>query len=122
MKAADVARGVWEAMEARDWARARSLLSDDLVTDWPQTRERIRGGDNFIALNSAYPGDWHITVEEALGDGDRAAVRATIVNGAEIFHASGFYEVRDGRIVRSVEFFADPGAPPYDRSRWAERY
>jgi hypothetical protein len=122
MDAALVVRSVWEGMEARNWDAVRRLLADDLVVTWPQTRERIRGADAFVEVNRTYPGDWHITVEEVLAAGERVAARVTIVNGEDVFYASGFYRVRDGRIVEATETFADPGETPYDRSHLAERY
>jgi len=122
MDAALVVRSVWEGMEARDWEGVRRLLAEDIVVTWPQTRERIRGAETFVVLNREYPGDWHITVEEVLAEGNRAAARVTIVNGKDVFHTSGFYRVEEGRIVEATETFADPGEPPYDRSRLVERY
>jgi hypothetical protein len=109
-------------MEARDWDAVRRLVSEDVIVTWPVTRERIRGGSAFLELNRTYPGDWHITVEEVLGDGDRAAARVTIVLGDQPCHMSGFYRVRDGRITEAVESFASPEEPAYDRSPLAERY
>ena len=122
MDAALVVRSVWEGMEARNWDAVRRLLAEDLVVTWPQTRERIRDADAFVELNRTYPGDWHITVEEVLSEGDRAAARVIVVNGEDVCYASGFYRVREGRIVEATETFADPGQPPYDRRRLAERY
>jgi ketosteroid isomerase-like protein len=122
MNAAAIVRAVWESMEARDWEAVRRLLADDLIVTWPQTRERIRSGDAFLELNRTYPGDWHITVEEVLCEGDRVAARVTIVSGGDTFYTSGFYRVREGRITEATETFAEPGTPPYDRSHLAERY
>jgi len=122
MDAALVVRSVWEGMEARDWDAVRRLVADAIVVTWPQTRERIRGADTFVQLNRDYPGDWHITVEEVLAEGNRVAARVTIVSGKDVFHTSGFYRVEAGRIVEATETFAEPGEPPYDRSRLTERY
>lgn len=40
-----------------------------------------------------------------------------------IYFCAGFYEVRDGRIMRATEYWVTEGGqePPFDRSRWAER-
>lgn len=121
MGASAMVRAMWEGMHARNWDKVRGLLADDLVMDWPQTREVIRGADAFVELNRTYPGQWSIRVEEVVGTATRAAARVTITNGTARFLASGFYTVRDGRIVRGVETFADPGDPPYDRSHLADR-
>ena len=121
MEPGTVVRRVWEAMQARRWDEVRSLLAEDLVVDWPQTRERIRGAQSFVELNRTYPGEWSLAVDEVIADGDRVAARVTIINGDEVFFTHGFYTVRDGRIAAAVEVFAEPTDPPYDRSALAER-
>ena len=37
------------AMNKMDRDAIRSLVTDDFVTDWPQSGERIEGLDNFFA-------------------------------------------------------------------------
>ena len=39
--AAGVVRSFFEAMEARDWTRARTLVADDAAIDWTETAERF---------------------------------------------------------------------------------
>lgn len=113
---------LWRAFDARDWARALGLLSDDFVAYWPQTRERIRGADAFIAVNANYPGCWRCHLQELIPAGDRATARVLITNGADIVHAVSVYRLHDGQITEAVEVFGDAGEPPYDRSRWTERH
>ena len=42
-------------MKANDFLSVGSVLADDFVLDWPQSNERIRGRDNFAAMNEEYP-------------------------------------------------------------------
>ena len=42
---------------------ALPLLSEGFEACWPNTRERIHGRENFIALNENYPGVWRCTVQ-----------------------------------------------------------
>src|SRR5262245_47335820 len=53
----------WQRMSDFDFAGAGELLHEDYVCEWPQSRERIRGRANFVALNAAYPGRWQITIK-----------------------------------------------------------
>ena len=55
----------WAAMGANNFAAAGALLHDDYVLDWPQSGERVRGRDNFVAINAHYPaaGRWQIALE-----------------------------------------------------------
>ncbi|TSD84830.1 nuclear transport factor 2 family protein [Mycobacterium sp. KBS0706] len=117
-----VVTALWRAFDARDWARALGLLSDDFVADWPQTCERVRGADAFIALNANFPGRWRCHLRELIEAGERAVSWVLLTDGNDIVHTVSLYRLRDGQITEAVEVFADSGEPPYDRSRWTERY
>ncbi len=113
---------LWRLFDERRFEETRPLFTEDFVADWPQTRERILGAENFIQLNRAYPGAWSCHLRDIVGAGERLATEVEITDGATVVHAASFYTFQDGRIASVREFFADPGEPPYDRSRWAERY
>jgi len=122
---AAVVRALWERFEARDWDSAAELLDENVVVDWPQTRERIRGRDRVIAVNRNYPEGWTIRVLRVLQDGD-VAVSEVAVDHVDhgTFHAASFFDVAGGRIVRATEYWVDPptGDPPVWRAEWVERY
>ena len=113
---------LWRLFDERRFEEARALLADDFVADWPQTRERIVGPDNFIQLNRNYPGEWRCHLRDLVVAGDRAATEVEITDGKQVVHAASFFTLHGGKIARAREFFADPGEPPFDRGRWVERY
>lgn len=55
MNAAEVVTELWSRIDARDWAGAGELIAPDAVVEWPVSRERIVGRENFIAVQSEYP-------------------------------------------------------------------
>lgn len=60
----------WRHINDRNWDDARALLSDDFEAYWPQSREKIVGPDNFIAINPAsHAADWLIYELPARGSG-----------------------------------------------------
>ena len=122
---AEVVGALWARFQARDWDAAGDLLAEDVVIEWPQTRERMRGRANVIAVNRNYPERWTIRVLRILADGE-IAVSEVAVDHVDhgTFHAASFFEVRDGRIVSGTEYWVDPATddPPAWRARWAERY
>ena len=118
----DTVRALWRAFDEGRFADARPLLTGDFTADWPQTRELIRGPDNFIALNQAYPGRWRCRVENLLREGGRVVSLVEISDGAHRLWATSWFEFEGGKIARAVEFFADAMEPPFDRGAWARRY
>jgi hypothetical protein len=110
----DVVRSFWERMEARDWDDARALLDDDLVVVWPATRERFEGADTFIALNQAYPGDWHISVQSVHADARDALAWVEVRVDGQLSLCAQKATVADRKIVSSIELWIDEGeiTPP----------
>jgi hypothetical protein len=105
----DVVRSFWERMEARDWDDARALLADDLVVLWPATRERFEGADTFIALNQAYPGDRHISVQAVHADGRHVLAWVEVRVGDALSICAQRAVVTDRLIRSSVELWVDEG-------------
>lgn len=121
---ADVARGLWERLEARDWEGVAATLHEDLVLEWPQSGERIRGRANFLAVNQAYPGEWHITVERVVAAEDDVVTLVRVEFADEpgrLDRAATFMRVHDGCIAHIVELWADPFPAAEWRAGWVER-
>jgi predicted SnoaL-like aldol condensation-catalyzing enzyme len=118
-----VAEAVWKALEARDWEAARSLLHDDFVQEWPQSKERIVGRDNAIAINQNFPGGLPtMRFRRTLADGDLAVleVELTYADSSRYLGVS-VIELRHGKVVRETDYFAQPFQAPQWRAQWVER-
>jgi hypothetical protein len=57
-------------MATNDFRSVGSLLADDFELEYPQSGERIRGRENYAALNEEYPahGPWTFTVNQLVAD------------------------------------------------------
>ncbi len=113
----------WAAMHENDFAAAGDFLHDAYVLEWPQSRERIRGRENFVAINTHYPaaGRWHFTVHRLLADGDEAASEVSVTDGVVVARVITFSTVQDGRILKQREYWPDPYDAPAWRAQWVER-
>ena len=112
-----------DRLERRDWAALAALLSDDVVYEMPQTRERIRGRDAYLKFNMDYPGDWHLEPHRILADGPGAALRLDVWVGAERLAACVWLEVTgEGRITRILDYWPEPYEPPPGREHLVERW
>ena len=118
----ETVRALWQLFDEGRFEAVRDLLSDDFVADWPQTCERIRGPENFIALNANYPGKWRCQVERIVVQGDVVVSVVEISDGSHRLYAVSLFTVVEGRIRTAREFFGDVGEPPFERDRWTECY
>jgi ketosteroid isomerase-like protein len=113
----------WAAMQTNDFRRAGEILHDDYVLEWPQSRERIRGRANFIAMNENYPahGRWEFTVHRIVAEGDQAVSDVDVTDGAVTGRVITFSTVREGKILRQTEFWPDPFEASAWRAGWVEK-
>jgi ketosteroid isomerase-like protein len=122
-KAVDLVQKFWRLMATNDFRSVGALLRDDFVLDWPQSGERIRGRDNYAAMNEQYPtttGRWTFTINKLVGGEDQAVSDVTVNDGVQTARAVSFFEVREGKIVKMVEFWPAPFAPRDDRKHLVE--
>jgi ketosteroid isomerase-like protein len=110
----------WQRMGRFDFMGASELLHDDYVCEWPQSQERIRGRGNFVALNSNYPGRWSVEVKRVIGQGDQVASEVALTWENQTVTAVSFFEMRDGKIHREVDYWPEPYAAPKWRAQWVE--
>jgi hypothetical protein len=119
-----VVRRVWESFEARDWDRAADCLADEFVCEWPQTGERFRGRENFIAMNRAHPApNWHLQVRRLVAEQSTVAAEVVVVSDNAVDMCLGFYDVSGGQVVHAVEYWverADKPTPAW-RAAFTER-
>jgi ketosteroid isomerase-like protein len=121
--ARQVAEKLWQALQAGDWDTAGSCLHDDFVQEWPQSGERIVGRDNAIAIEKSFPGGLpRMRFRRTLADGDLAVleVELTYADGSRYLGAS-ILELRDGKVVRETDYYAEPFQAPGWRAQWVER-
>lgn len=112
--AADIARALYTAYQARDWARAETFLHPDAVLDMPATGERLVGREQVMRFQREYPEPWgELTVLRALGDTSSAAAEVEIrAPGGDVFRMAAFWGLRDGLLADGTEYWLDPGGSP----------
>jgi hypothetical protein len=124
-RAGDVVSAYWVAANERDWSSFAELLAEDVVYEAPQSRERVRGRDNYVRFNTeGFPGRWHLEVVRIVGEGSHA------VSWLDFTNADGtnqpalcFFELNDdNEIARITDFWPDPYDLPEQRAHLVERY
>jgi hypothetical protein len=103
------------------------LASDDMVQEWPQSGERIRGLRNIVAVNENYEAATgaapKLTLRRIVPPGDAWIAEGTIDygDGTPISLVSILEVGPDGKISRETDYFANPFEAPEWRRQWVER-
>lgn len=111
---------LWQRIGRFDFAGAGELLHDDYVCEWPQSNERIRGRENFVALNSNYPGRWSAAIKRVIVERDQVASEVVLTWEDQTVTVVSFFAIRDGKIYREVDYWPEAYAAPEWRAQWVE--
>jgi ketosteroid isomerase-like protein len=110
------------AINARDLNAMDRLFTDDIVIDWPQSGERIRGNANRREIYSRFPSLPKVTPRRVTGSGDTWILEASLDYGdGEPFLAVFVFQLRDGLIAREIGYWSKPFPAPDWRAPWVER-
>ena len=103
----------------------RKYATDDFVEEWPQSGERLTKAAS-ARMTEAYPEmsgtTPTFTYKRMLGGGDVFVVEGTIDYGDGIpVSYVGIGEVRDGKVAKMTEYFANPFEAPAWRADFVEK-
>jgi len=120
-----------EAYSAQDPAALAEtmtrLVADEIVQEWPQSGERIRGVQNIVAVTKQYAAATgtapHMTLRRITRPGEAWVVESTIDygDGTPVSWVSILEANADGKIVRQTDYFANPFEAPAWRREWVEQ-
>jgi len=105
----------------------REMAADDMVQEWPQSGERIRGLKNIEAVNENYPASTGTTpkmkLRRILKPGEAWIIEGTIDygDGIPVSAVSIIETGADGKVIRTTDYFANPFEAPAWRRKWVEQ-
>ena len=106
-------------------ALVQEYATDDFVEEWPQSGERLtkaaseRMGEMYQEKSGTNP---KFTYKRMLGGGDIFVVEGTIDYGDGIpVSYVGVGEMRDGKVSKMTEYFANPFEAPAWRADFVEK-
>ena len=114
----------WEATMAHDLERVHEFYHDDIVVEFPQSGERIRGKQNIYELRAHYPAKVTYKMLRVRGDGNLWTTEVIVTydndKGRPVYGVA-IMEFRNDKIAHETLYFGDPFEPPKWRSQWVER-
>jgi hypothetical protein len=117
------------ALQTGDFGKVQEVglryATDDFVQEWPQSGERLTK-DATIRMAEQYSEksgtDPKFTYKRMLGGGDVFVVEGTIDYGDGVpVSYVGIGEVRDGKVAKMTEYFANPFEAPAWRADFVEK-
>lgn len=133
----------WEVVNSGQLDRLGEVFAEDVVVEWPQSRERVRGVANLRSILANYPGGnlqpasesalflesdeerfqlspmFKIIETDGYEDSAVGVVKSRYPDGTDWFVIS-IVRALGGKIVRSVQYFAPLYDPPKWREPWVE--
>ena len=121
-------RDLYSSGDIEGLARAMSeLAATDMVQEWPQSGERIRGLENIAAINQSYEGVTgtapKMTLRRILKPGAAWVAESTIDygDGTPVSLVSIIETNAEGKIIKQTDYFANPFPAPEWRHKWVEQ-
>jgi hypothetical protein len=108
------------AINAREMDPFDAIYHDDVIIQWPQSGEVIRGKKNIRELRQAYPTPPTATLRRIVGSGDLWAIEMVFDYDGDRFHVVVIHQWHDGLVVSETTYYAAPFQAPAWRARWVE--
>lgn len=116
-----VIESLWDLFNQRRFEETAGFFDSSFVAEWPQSNERFMGAKNFLSMNKAYPGEYEITLLKLHCVDEKVISEVKIIHDGKVLFALSFWEFKDGKISRVIEYWADSYERPQWRSQWVER-
>src|SRR5205823_10589781 len=103
------------------------MSADDIVQEWPQSGERIRGKDNVRAVNSNYTSgsgtNPSARLRRILAPGEAWVIESVLDYGDGVpVSAISILELNaEGKVQHQRDYFASPFEAPEWRKQWVEK-
>lgn len=112
----------WAASASGDLETEHNIYDDNVLCEYPQSGERIRGRRNLQALRGHHPGKpAGFNVRRIVGSGNLWVTEYVITYEGKPFQTVSIMEFKDGKVVHETQYFAEPFAAPADRRQWVEQ-
>lgn len=98
------------------------VFTDDVVMDWPQSDERIRGATNRREVYRRFPSLPNVQPRRLVCSGDLCVLEARLdYGGGDAYQCVFVFEMRDGLIAKETAYWSKPFPAPDWRAPWVEK-
>ena len=110
-------------MASNDFHSVNAVLAPELIVEWPQSGERIRGAERFCRMNADYPttSRWRFQINRLVASGESVVTQVSVTDGVQSAEPVSFFTVEAGKIILLVEYWPEPFAPAENRRHLVEQ-
>ena len=113
---------LFQALARNDVDAACALLHDDHVAEYLQSGERISGKDDWRKTAENYPGGLPDMIDHSFKlNGDLGVGEMAFEYDGHRVYVCAIFELQDGKVKKTREYFAEPFEAPEWRAQWVER-
>lgn len=106
-------KSFWNDMNERNWDKLARYFWPKAEIEWPNTGERFTV-DDFVKVNSEYPGTWDIELQRIEQCGTTLISVALVKehDGDQSLFVASFFEFDGDLILKLIEYWSENGEPP----------
>lgn len=119
----EVINSLIAAINKKDLNALDKVFSEDVILEWPQSGERIKGNKNRREIYKRFPSLPTVKLNRIDGSGDQWFLEATLDYGDNDKYQCVFiFEVKDGFISKEIAYWSKPFPAPEWRKPWVEKF
>ena len=109
----------WAASASGDLEAEHQIYDDNVVCEYPQSGEKIRGRHNLQALRGHHPGKPSgFVIRRIVGINDLWITEYVINYETTVVQTISIMEFQNGRVIHETQYFAEPFEPAWRRNGW----
>lgn len=110
----------WAASNSGDQVAEHDIYADDVVVEYPQSGEVIRGRHNIQELRTRHPAQRTFTVREITGADNIWVTEFVLTYDGKPAYTVSIMRFEADKVVHETQYFADPFEAPAWRASLVE--
>ncbi|RPI72890.1 MAG: nuclear transport factor 2 family protein [Ignavibacteriales bacterium] len=119
----EVINSLITAINTKDLKALDKVFSEDVIMEWPQSGERIKGNKNRSEIYKGFQSLPTVKANRIQGSGDLWILEASLDYGDnDKYQCIFIFEIKDGLIFKEIAYWSKPFPAPEWRKPWVENF
>ena len=119
----EVINSLVTSINKKDLNALDKVFDEDVILEWPQSGERIKGNKNRREIYKRFPSLPKVQPNRINGNEDLWVLEASLDYGEnDIYQCVFIFEIKDGLITKETAYWSKPFPAPEWRKPWVENF